>query len=170
MKVNPLVFLTIEEVVAFRATRVQAGVIWRRERTISSLAAVENKGTRILPLLPTCRYTEVWNSQAVFTVSETWTNRYSCEWLSFSYFDDLSLPQLFLRWTLRHYYRVCRKGREKKRRREEKIDSIYGTSTVRRRARISHCFFVIPIYYPRTLHYYRAVYNPLSGLINIDMY
>lgn len=59
MKVNPLIRLTIEEVVAFRVTRVQAGVIWRRERTVPGLVAVENKGTRVLPLLPTCRYTEV---------------------------------------------------------------------------------------------------------------
>lgn len=56
---NPLVELTIEEVVALRATRVEPGVVWRRERTVTGLVAVENKGTRIFLLLPTCRYTEV---------------------------------------------------------------------------------------------------------------
>lgn len=59
VKVNPLVKLTIEEVVAFRVTRVQPGVVWRRECTVPGLVAVENKGTRIFLLLPTCRYTEV---------------------------------------------------------------------------------------------------------------
>jgi len=59
VKVNPLVELTIEEVVALRVTGVQPGVVWRRECTVTGLVAVENKGTRILLLLPTCRYTEI---------------------------------------------------------------------------------------------------------------
>lgn len=76
MKVNSLVKLTIEEVVALRATRVQPRVIWRRERTIPGLVAVENKGTRILPLLPTCRYPKVWNSQAhIRKYAAIWTGR-----------------------------------------------------------------------------------------------
>lgn len=62
MKVNPLVRLTIEEVVALCVTRVQSGIVWRRERTVPSLIAVESKGTRKFLLLPTCCYTEVWNS------------------------------------------------------------------------------------------------------------
>lgn len=70
MKVNPLVKLTIEEVVALRVTRVQPGIIRRRERTVAGLVAVENKGTRIFLLLPSCRYTEVWNGKTIRKYAE----------------------------------------------------------------------------------------------------
>jgi len=175
MKVNPLVRLTIEEVVAFRVTRVQAGVIWRRERTVPGLVAVENKGTRILPFLSTCRYTEVWNSKAVFVsalklerIDIHVSNRMTRKHLFLVFWPFLSFNYSLVVRTLL----PCLSERERKRgeKREKKLIQFMVLQQREEGHRISHCFFVITIYYPRTLHYYRGVYNPLSGLINIDMY
>lgn len=59
MKMDSLVRLAVEEIMALGVAWIQARVIGRRERAVSCLVAVVYKGTGILRLLSACRNTKV---------------------------------------------------------------------------------------------------------------
>ena len=59
VKMDPLVWVAIEEVMALGVAWIQARVIRRCERAVSCLVAVVYKGTGILRLLPARRYPEI---------------------------------------------------------------------------------------------------------------